>query len=463
MMDQRCPTSEDARVKWSNCVTTVGAWLAIFACLSALYRLSGLHAQFLRAELGYFIEIAWQYWTRLAGFYATYVTHASNGHFTPLAFLSELYQARLARTSEQFWFYRQVALIATLAVAFWIAARTAIQDRVESGGWLAAGLATLVIMQPAIDYMVTWPFMALQFLCAILGLLGVASVYRFAATGSLLRLCLGLGLSYASMHAFGVGLAFSTAALVTSAMVMLQAGIVRSQALVWTFALVMTLAHAAVMAADQATTSVDAMVGWYAPVFAAVTVSSFQVLLASPSYPLSAQGAEFLLPGAGLLVVCVAVILVHFARGFASHSKRFRADTAVIVFPIVFMAIHVALISLRVAREPLAFANYVNGPRYQFFSAVVAALAMCGFARIIPFPARATRYAACALIGWGVVLNGVFLVRNAPVVWPDTFVSHAAIWKEVLKETQSSIHEGRPTLQHLSSEARRVRVRGEAL
>ena len=66
-------------------------------------------------------------------------------------------------------------------------------------------------------------------------------------------------------------------------------------------------------------------------------------------------------------------------------------------------------------------------------------------ARIIPFPARATRYAACALIGWGVVLNGVFLVRNAPVVWPDTFVSHAAIWKEVLKETQSSIHEGRPT------------------
>ena len=53
MMDQRCPTSEDARVKWSNCVTTVGAWLAIFACLSALYRLSGLHAQFLRAESGY--------------------------------------------------------------------------------------------------------------------------------------------------------------------------------------------------------------------------------------------------------------------------------------------------------------------------------------------------------------------------------------------------------------------------
>jgi hypothetical protein len=43
------------------------------------------------------------------------------------------------------------------------------------------------------------------------------------------------------------------------------------------------------------------------------------------------------------------------------------------------------------------------------------------------------------------VLNGVFLVHNAPVLWTDLSVSHATIWKKVLHETQLSIREGSPT------------------
>jgi len=91
---------------------------SLVTLLFATYcRWLNIHITFLQAESGLYLQQAFaqvdDQWT----FLTRHMLSTYNSHFIPLAFIAEFLQAKLYRTSEAFWFWRQMLVCGALGAA----------------------------------------------------------------------------------------------------------------------------------------------------------------------------------------------------------------------------------------------------------------------------------------------------------------------------------------------------------
>lgn len=430
---------------------------AFAGAVFAFYRLTGLTSQFLRSESGAFL---------LYGINVTppgytdsyqYLTSSMFGHFTPVAFYFEMLQARLIGTRELAWFARSIALVCFLAglVGAYVARAASMETRPAYGLGMVA--AILFVMQPVMPDMISWPFMALQLECSALGLAGALFLVRYAQDARPRDLWLALGLAYLSMHFLGVGLAFSLAALGAATLVLLLQGAVPARfAPILVFGL-LTLGHAVKMAGGGGgleSKPINAVAGK----IVLRTLAMAWGMLKSGSLSLTAadSGLQFsygtalrekAVYGAGwltILAICLVLLVVRFRRTLAREDL---VTLVTIALPMLFCLANSLLVAWRNASAQFPGEIYFDAffvvPRYVFFSSLCVIMLAPGLARLLRPDMRVVGYAAPVVAMTAIVSNLFFMTSDIRTVEPMLFLSHRAVWKNVLGETRVALAEGR--------------------
>jgi hypothetical protein len=215
---------------------SLGLWLFVWSL--------GVHVTFMRAESGHFLEASVLPWPDMKEFIRGSILRSYNGHFTPVAFLLELGQARLFQATGWLWMARQMLVLGLLAASImWLI------TRVSKSQLLGFSISLAFVCQPTMVELAMWPFMALQLLC--LAVMAGAAIFlaKFAEDGRDQDLACFLGLGYLTMHLFGVGAAISVAANITAGTLVLQQRVrMRARTILLLGAVLLTAIHGYMMA-----------------------------------------------------------------------------------------------------------------------------------------------------------------------------------------------------------------------
>lgn len=414
-----------------------GRFWAAAAVLVALliglyYRLLGLEAQFLRAESGWLLQVAPVGWWELSRVALYFVFRAYNGHYTPIAMPLELVQARFFGSAEPFWFWRQILFAGTLVITaaaygFHAARAGKVIVAVLAGGILA--------LHPLLIDLVSWPFMDLQLLCcAFIFGAGIALV-RLCETGQRRFAWWFLALAYASMNFSGVGFAFSAAALLTAAHLVLAGR--RDLLLPVAVFSLLTILHAAMMTTGGTLPgSISAaVVAKFGVAYWSVISTGLQSALGDYNFAFPDAAAFYGYAGFGLLfcaivAICAAVLL-------KSSTARFLP----LIFPALASLGYAALIAYRPDHEWIGF--YI-GMRYLVFTCTMAVLLIGAALRFVPL--HLVYFKASVILLLAAIIAGhlVFVDQRLYEIWPALFRSHAEAWRSVLAEASTAIAEHRP-------------------
>lgn len=441
-----------------NTPAGTGGWhTAIVMVLSSLLiaaycHFIGLNMMPLRGESGLFIAQAWGDGNRI-GFIKPMLTHAYNGHFTPVFFGAEFVQASMFGVDVRWWFARQMVVLGLLATSLHLLNRSALAFTTLSlrASSVVASLAALVfVVQPTVLELTTWPFMAAQLLCLACGAMAAGSLLTAVRTGEAKSLYLALAWGYASMHMFGVGFTISATIVAAGATVVWARRLpVRAYGVTAAFG-VLTVLHAAVMAQSASEPSGGVAVGWsdQAIRLGALYLGSIQggarSLWANGRFPWPNPDSyqTDAVYGFALLLSLAAISLILLWHGRRDQKPLLVAYGMVVGLFAFSTALYSALIVVRLQASPemSAINPFLFGTRYLIFPAffifllspllVISAARTLGKWLILP----------AALIGGGAAAATFAFFTTITTLWPIFTTSFPVSWANVVSQARTDLN-----------------------
>lgn len=438
----------------------IGVFLLSWILTAVVYRHTS--SNFLRAESGWFLFLSHSAPEVQHRFEKYLLTKSVHGHYAPVAFLAEFETAKLIGTHAGFWKWRQITILALLATMLFLLVRNsghALQLSRLNASFSAVGLTAILIFQGQMREFVANPFLILQLfwlLFTVIALLSLVQMVRHS--GQIFWPWIAAGASYASLHFLGLGIATVTGTAAVLAGIWLQARhrgspLKPRHITVPLFSmLALTTLHAVIMVKFpfnppiapstgwQPTSSVMAALG-FIPNFAFATVRGlFSTCQRTPTPEQITQDWPI---GLAIFLGLVLLVSVAFFRSLREPTTRNQARFVLQTFASVSFLTIVALIAVRLWREPetRGFADYLTGSRYL----VPASVALTGgISELLFLRASATilnailqvGLAVCAIIG-----NLQYATYVYPKLSPRSMISHAHAWQLIVtmaKECQKA-------------------------
>jgi hypothetical protein len=159
-----------------------------------------------------------------------FFTKSYNGHYSPLAFYTELKLTYLIGPRETFWKWRQLGAVSVLATCFFFLAYTVARiHRIRHWGAVAcaAGVSGVFVFQPLMRELIAWPFLVLQVAAAAVSALALYALVQWVKKPTNRKwIWLAVTFSYLSMHLVGYGLAtvLATAAVLGACLAGIYSG-----------------------------------------------------------------------------------------------------------------------------------------------------------------------------------------------------------------------------------------------
>ncbi|WP_131721661.1 hypothetical protein [Xanthomonas sp. NCPPB 1128] len=421
-------------------------WLALTFFLGAFYHWSGLNIQPFRAESGRFI--AWAHSGDLSEFLDTHIYASYSGHYTPLYFAAELLQARWFGASEQLWFWRQILLLGLLGTALASLARTTLDalgtDRNVSrmASYL---LAVVFLLQPAIAEMVTWPFMAGQFLCLACAAMGLRYLIRASGLGDEHALPWAMAWSYASMHFLGVGFVISATTLITCCVLMWSQRLPHRLWRIIAIFTVLTALHGAMMTygapTQELAVPLQTLVKRFGALYMGLVHGGLQSLWASgrfrwpdvEAFPVDA------IYGLALLAALLASAIALAQRARAQSRPSLMLASIVVGFPSLALALYSALPVLRTkgTLDPHSLDGYLFGTRYLIFATFFAYVPISALVGIVARKLGKPMLVPLLLLSLGSAAGTAAFIRVIiPQIWPYLLTPSDVLWANVVKEAE---------------------------
>ncbi len=460
------PQSPLARITtWTLCLTAFTALLA--------WSYQSAKPTFLRAESGEYLVVAASDPQTIKWFLTERLKHPIAGHYTPLAFATELLFAKAFGPTGHLWHARQVFLLAILATALLRLAitftRTCVADA-KSRWLISITFALLIVMQPYFADFVSWPYMGIQFVWMILTVLAATSLLRTAARDSitLSAIICPILLSYAALHTLGLGLATAAATLIALAAICYvrrdQLAFAHRPAracLIIAILLLAILLHAAMMTRGDNPAPTDptvpppslkALVAIYGGLIIAALHAGFRSVWAPDAYFWPNGGAVRFdcIYGFATIALASFAVLLMFKRANRTRSPADRARAALFTFALVALLALAAMICLRLRAEPqnpgLA-ANFLIGARYLLPLNLFCAAGALSLIAVAGRIDRRAVWITCGVIAFAAVASQkIYMQRVMPNLWPRSQVSHDACWQLLLKGVQESQQANLPIL-----------------
>ncbi|MGZ4992225.1 MAG: hypothetical protein ACXWE3_14240 [Methylobacter sp.] len=453
--------------RWIRSFLFNGLLLSAVALVFGLYcRSLNIHVNPFRAESGMWLQMVFApaatQWELIRLSLSSY-----NGHYLPIVFLAEFVQAKIFGTNELLWFWRQMLVvgmfgIACASFAYYIA-RTVLPT-----AWAVAfafGTCFFFLFQPYVLEMATWPMMAMQFLALTLTILSASMLVRYLDKPVTGRLVIFILFGYASMHASGVGIAMSGAALFTGAgllLILKYAGAVsendvKKGLIALAGAAALTAIHGFLMvrgapvpqAVGEPLSSLGIAIRFFALLMDSIYAGLRSIIwlnggLISPRF--DKQNVDACC-GVGFLAISILILVVLMRHYLKTNRKEYLYAFAVIAYPLTALLIYIALIvvRLRSIAPDEAVLPYLIGGRYVIFpsffmfimgSAIWLLLfrTIGKFSAILPFFCSIS-----AAIG-----AAIFVTTEMPHIWPNTMVDHMSAWNNLVQEVKTDTASGNP-------------------
>lgn len=466
----------------------VPALLLIFTLSFGAYcRFNGLYTNFLRVESGWFVDLAHADMADLRRFAWIWITHSYNGHFAPVAFVSELLQSRLIGASEKIWFWRQMFVVATLGTAIALAARRLARTAPVStiGATIfAVSSAVFFLCQPFILELASWPFMALLLMSLAMSALAVVFLVDFAVGRDPNRLLFFLLAAYGAMHFSGVGAAMSGAAILVAVLLVVEMkargalsddGLRRSVQFILS-AVILNVLHAALMLhdtdGDVRLQMVREMFSLKQEVLAEPPVQPPTVLQALmrlgllfmdsafaglramwgsgggfvwPRFDIDTSPTEAVYALAFFVMVSLGLGGI-LAKARSEAKPHLLASCAVSIYAWAAFVIYIAMVAIRLRTAPPdAALNFLIGPRYVIYPAFFLFLGtlpiLVLLLRAIGRPAVAI--AVVAALG-AALSTSVFARTMMPKIWPYVVADTRTAWTAAVAKARAELAAGTP-------------------
>ena len=180
-----------------------------FLAVTAAYSRTPMN--FFRAEGGLFQFVAHSSAAEQHNYLLWFFERSYHGHFTPLGFWLEFKTIQLAGTCEAFWRWRQIVMLAGVAIAIFVLVREAAKHWRASNyaaSCAAAGVVAIFIYQPFMSDLLSWTFLVFQLVWILFSALALFSLLMLIRYPDRKRwIWAAVIFAYASMHALGLGLA----------------------------------------------------------------------------------------------------------------------------------------------------------------------------------------------------------------------------------------------------------------
>jgi hypothetical protein len=433
----------------------------IFASLSIIlwlyFKALDLHIQLFKAESGIYLTYAFG-GSPIDKFINNFILHSYNGHFAPIAFSLELFQSRIFNVIEDAWFVRQILAVAALWMAISLFIRETIENCTHRNNlniFYGVGLASIFVFQPIMIELIAWPFLVYQILSLATATLSVTALYRFGLNRNVGELQIALGAGYVTMHLFGVGLAFSVAAIATALVVItLHKSIEHRRQIFITLgiAVFFTLAHAFLMTRGHVP-SPQRVIGFadaalrFGYLFMDSIYMGTRALWANGGLPWPAVSAVALDSVYGWATIITISLVI-----FAGWRKCKQTGTGgewvgIAVFLMVGMLTYTALITFRslFIKDIAGINAFLVGGRYVIFPSFFV------FFGIFCAAKSALRYSSSFVIPSIVIValaailgNLVFMKTVIPNTWPWMSTNHSAEWGLLVEGAREKINLGQP-------------------
>ena len=410
-------------------------------------------SNFLRAESGWYLFLSHSSPIVQHSFEKVLLTKSFKGHYAPIAFLGEFATAKLVGTNALFWKWRQITVLAVVALMLFQFVRIAghaIELDNRKITLSAVGLTAILIFQPLMRDFVAWPFMILQLFWLLFSTIALTSLIQS------IRLpeesswpWLAAGAAYASLHFLGLGIA--TVAATAAGMAGLRWAFPRSnepgrsKIIVPLFVLLaVTVVHAIVMVMCIRVEGVSGSAGWPTLSFLMACVgflSNFAFATAHTLFSTTQQIPEgWQTPqdwpyGLGILLTFGLVLGCAFLRCRRDPSRQNQTRFILVSFASVAFLATIALIAMREWRQPSphGFAGYLVGPRYLIpgtfaLAGLIAELLFLGATASLRFNVLLN----VALVVCAVAGNLEFARKVYPKVMPLATISHGEAWRSVV-------------------------------
>jgi hypothetical protein len=342
---------------------------------------------FLRADSGYYQLLAHLPGAQQKAALRQFWLASASGHYTPLAFSAEFFFTKFAGTDEAIWRCRQISSLALVGAALFcllVRAMQTLNFSLRASDMTAAGMTLAFLSNPLTTDYVAWPFHILQLEWMLLTILTLWLLLHMVEHPKEKKWpWLTAAVSYASMHALGLG--FATVCGTGAVLLILLIGTFlrkldrfanqqRNLTAAFAILVILTTAHGLCMlmlvtphdphhdlAYHFGVGHALGLAGVYVP-FALLSV--FGVIVNPPTTADVVQSAWPF----GILVLVAAAIAVIFAiRDCAGRSSAaLLARSTLIVFSVIAFFAFLSLISAREWRDPnaLALFGFLVGPRY---------------------------------------------------------------------------------------------------
>lgn len=410
-------------------------------------------SNFLRAESGWYLFLSHSSSLVQHNTERDFWTTSFNGHYAPLAFLAEYETAKLAGTHAWFWKWRQISALALLATILFLFVRNsgcALRLSRLRASLCAIGLTAILIFQPEMRDFIAWPFMILQLfwlLFTMLALLALVQMARDPAETLWPRVAAGA--AYVSLHFLGLGMATVAATAVALAGIWLvtrrRASPDASKVTVPLLSMViLTALHGVLMLKLSPAKAITSTPDWQSTPFLAASLGFIPNFIfatlrglfsAGESMFGEGQSSPHWLYGLALLLGFASLVAFAFFRLLREPTVQNRTRFILQTFASVAFVMMIALISVRVWREPSpnGFADYLAGSRYL----IPSSFALAGLIGELLFvlasaPLFLSGILNAGLAAYAIVGNLQYAANVYPKVKPNSMISHASAWQAVV-------------------------------
>jgi hypothetical protein len=379
---------------------------------------------------------------------APFWTSAYGGHYAPLAFSLEFLSARIFGFNELPWSVRDALILAVLIVAIGQTMRS-IAVRVWPLGGRKFALVGFLSISLALSAnisvmeMLSWPFMWMQFACLACMAISLNALVSFISEPARKKAFMCVLSAYASMHFFGVGIAISSAALVSLSLAAWSLHKLSEARLALVLGSALTVVHAVPSALNSGGQNgpVQVLTSFkrYFSLIVAQPTSTFTstFIWPFPSIPTSDSIGTQTIFGLAFFVALTLTMFAMWFSAYRSRSPRSVVVAASFTFPcLAFFATCLLIVGrLRAEVGDHVLAGFTIGPRYLIFPLVFSAFAL---PLVIP-PNRFTAGLGVAAAFTSALATALVVHTLAPVVWPDRLRSHQEMWDRIVANASEDI------------------------
>lgn len=204
-------------VRWGGywpAFVIVASFFAWFALIAFAFR--DTQSTFLRAESGWYQLLSHSNAATRASFTRLLFTSSYHGHYTPVAFFVEFKLSEWIGPVGSFWKWRQIFVVSAIATALFLGVSLTARKfgaSLRNAAWCAAAITSVLVFQPEMRQLISWPFMVMQLGWILCSLVSLGCLVRMAWRPSRTRwIWLAAASAYAAMHLLGLGIVTVAAA-----------------------------------------------------------------------------------------------------------------------------------------------------------------------------------------------------------------------------------------------------------